>query len=140
VLLVDRGWVPLVGFREHLPDVHFAPPATVAITGRLENLPAPGLALGRMPPPPGRNWPKLTSYPDMTQLAHALGTALAKRIVLLDPTSTFGYVRDWQPPGMSPVRNLAYAVQWWGFAVTLVIIWGVLSAPKSRNSPSRAAH
>jgi cytochrome oxidase assembly protein ShyY1 len=31
---------------------------------------------------------------------------------------------------MSPLRNIAYAVQWWGFAATLVIIWAVLSAPK----------
>jgi len=140
VLLVDRGWVPLTGFRDRLPDVHLSAPEKVVVTGRLDNLPAPGLALGRMPPPPGRKWPKLTSYPDMSQLALALGSALPERIVLLDPAAPFGYVRDWQPPGMSPARHLAYAVQWWGFAVTLLIIWAVLSAPKSARVAARPAH
>jgi surfeit locus 1 family protein len=140
VLLVDRGWVPLTGFREHLPDVALAAPARVVLTGRLDSLPAPGLALGRMPPAPGSDWPKVTSYPDMKQLAAALGHPLGGRIVLLDPAAPFGYVRDWQPPGMLPARNLAYAVQWWGFAATLIIVWGVLSAPKSRNTPPRTAH
>jgi len=140
VLLVDRGWVPLTGFREHLPDVHFASPGRVTITGRLDFLPAPGLSLGRMPPAQGPEWPKLTSYPDMTQLSLVLGAALPERIVLLDPGAPFGYVRDWQPPGMSPARHLAYAIQWWGFAVTLLIIWAVLSAPRSARPSPRAAH
>ena len=140
VLLVDRGWVPLAGFRDRLPDVHFTAPTTVVLTGRVDSLPVAGLALGRMPPSAGQEWPKVTSFPDMNQLAAVLGHRLAGRIVLLDPRAPYGYVRDWQPPGMSPVRNLAYAVQWWGFAVTLLIIWAVLSAPKPRTPPHRAAH
>jgi surfeit locus 1 family protein len=76
----------------------------------------------------------------MKQLARALGSPLAARIVLLDPGASFGYVRDWQPPGMLPARNLAYAVQWWGFALTLIIIWGVLSAPRSASATPREAH
>jgi cytochrome oxidase assembly protein ShyY1 len=68
----------------------------------------------------------------MNQLAAALGRKLERRIVLLDPSARFGYVRVWQPPGMLPVKNLAYAFQWWGFAATLNIIWGGLSAPKPK--------
>jgi surfeit locus 1 family protein len=138
VLLVDRGWVPFTGFRDHLPDVHLQASGVVTITGRVDGLPAPGLALGRMPPPAGTQWPKVTSYPDMPQLAAVLGHALPDRIVLLDPTARFGYVRDWQPPGLPPARHLAYAIQWWGFALTLIIIWAVLSAPKTpKPSPAR---
>lgn len=131
VLLVDRGWVPFTGFRDRLPNVALAARGPVTITGRVDGLPAPGLALGRMPPAAAGPWPKVTSYPDMSQLARVLGRPLASRIVLLDPTAPFGYVRDWQPPGMAPARHLAYAVQWWGFAATLIIIWAVLSAPKT---------
>ena len=54
-----------------------------------------------------------------------------------------GYVRDWQPPGLPPIRHFSYAVQWWGFAVTLVVIWVILSAPKrparTQDSDSRAS-
>jgi surfeit locus 1 family protein len=139
-LLVDRGWVPFTGSRDRLPDVGLSARGEVTLTGRLDELPAPGLALGRMPPPPGGHWPKLTSYPDMNQLAAAFGHPLAGRILLLDPQAPFGYVRDWQPPGMSPLRNLAYAVQWWGFALTLIVIWAVLSAPRTKKPAASEAH
>ena len=49
-------------------------------------------------------------------------------MLLLDPASGSGYVRDWQPPGLPPLRHFSYAIQWWGFAVTLLIIWGIMSA------------
>lgn len=130
VLLVDRGWVPFSGYRSQLPDVSIAATALVTLTGRVDVLPSPGLALGRMPPPAGNHWPKITSFPDMGQLASALGMRLEPRILLLDPTAAFGYLRDWQPPGISPVRNLAYGIQWWAFAATLIVIWAVLSAPR----------
>jgi cytochrome oxidase assembly protein ShyY1 len=34
---------------------------------------------------------------------------------------------------MSPLRNLSYAVQWWGFAVALLVIWGITSAPREER-------
>lgn len=151
ILLVDRGWVPFSGYRSELPDVRLdaAAAGPVALTGRIDELPAPGLSLGRMPPPAGNHWPKVTTYPDMGQLAAALGlrldhggsgSRLEPRIVLLDPTAKFGYVRDWQPPGIPPLRNLAYGIQWWCFAATLFIIWAVLSAPRPRQPASPALH
>jgi cytochrome oxidase assembly protein ShyY1 len=145
VLLVDRGWVPFTGSRARLPDVRLRADAPLTVTGRLDNLPVAGLALGRMPPAEGDPWPKVTSYPSMDQLSAAYGHTLESRIVLLDPDASFGYVRDWQPPGLPPIRHFSYAVQWWGFAATIIVIWLVLSAPKvatrnggpdSRPSPS----
>ena len=58
----------------------------------------------------------------------ALGEKVEPWLLLLDPASPDGYVRDWQPPGLSPLRHWSYAIQWWGFAVTLVIIWAIMSA------------
>lgn len=130
ILLVDRGWVPFTGYRSRLPDVHLRMSGPVTLSGRVDELPVSGLAFGRMPPPPGARWPKVTSYPDMGQLAAALGAALEPRILLLDPGEPFGYVREWSPPGMSPARYMSYAAQWWLFAVTLIVIWAVLSTPR----------
>jgi len=131
VLLVDRGWVAFTGYRARLPDVRLEAPGIVTLTGRIDTLPAAGLALGRMPPDRVGPWPRVTSYPQMGELAQALGHALAARILLLDPQAPFGYVRDWQPPGLSPARHWSYAVQWWGFAATLFVIWVVLSSRES---------
>jgi cytochrome oxidase assembly protein ShyY1 len=63
----------------------------------------------------------------MAQLAAALGTALSPRILLLDPQAPFGYVREWKPPGIPPLRHYAYAIQWWSFAVLALLVWGVTS-------------
>jgi cytochrome oxidase assembly protein ShyY1 len=126
-LLVDRGWVPFTGRRARLPEVDFTAPATITLTGRIAALPSPGLALGRAAPPPQGPWPRLTSFPDMAWLASALGVPLEPRILLLDAGAPFGYVREWQAPGLSPLRHFSYAIQWWSFAALALIGWLVLS-------------
>jgi surfeit locus 1 family protein len=126
-LLVDRGWLPFTGSRTRLPQTAFTPPATVVLSGRVDSLPSPGLALGRAPPAANSEWPKVTSYPDMTQLSDALGMPLEPQILLLDPGAPFGYVREWQAPGLSPLRHFSYAIQWWSFAALALVGWAVLS-------------
>jgi cytochrome oxidase assembly protein ShyY1 len=128
ILLIDRGWVPFTGSRARLPDIALADTHPVALTGRLDNLPVGGLALGHAAPATEGSWPKVTSWPTLAELAAALGEPVVPWMVLLDPASPDGYVRDWQPPGLSPLRHWSYAIQWWGFALTLLVIWAVLSA------------
>jgi len=125
--LVNRGWVPFTGVRAQLPEVRLEAPEVMSITGRSDELPVAGLASGRAPPEVQGSWPKVTSFPEMPQLAQALSRPLEARIVLLDPDQPHGYVRDWQPPGMSPLRHLAYAIQWWAFAGLSVILWLTLT-------------
>ncbi len=136
VLLIDRGWVPFSGTRARLPDVSFEAPAPVTLSGRIAQLPSPGLASGRAPPDARAAWPRVTSYPSAAELSAALGTPLAARIVLLDPQAPFGYRRDWQPPGMAPLRHLSYAIQWWCFATLALIAWAIMS---TRKNPAAAS-
>jgi surfeit locus 1 family protein len=126
-LLVDRGWVAFTGTRARLPDVRLSQDAPVRLSGRLALLPSPGLRLGRAAPERQAPWPKVTSYPDFAQLAAALGTALEPRLLLLDASEPLGYVRDWLPPGLAPLRHFSYAIQWWSFAVLSVIVWALMS-------------
>jgi len=134
-LLIDRGWVPFTGSRARLPQVSLEAPQCVSLTGRLADLPSPGLASGRVPPDPQAPWPKLTSFPSLGQLAAAFGAPLAPRILLLDPQASFGYAREWQPPGMSPLRHFAYALQWWCFAALALVVWAVMGARRPRGTP-----
>jgi surfeit locus 1 family protein len=133
VLLVDRGWVAFTGSRAHLPPIILNDTQPVTLTGRVDNLPASGLAMGHAAPTADGSWPKVTSFPTFGELAAALNHPLEPWMVLLDPASVDGYVRDWQPPGLSPLRHWSYAVQWWGFAVTLLIIWGIMSARRKEH-------
>jgi cytochrome oxidase assembly protein ShyY1 len=121
-ILVNRGWVPFGGYRDRLPDVSMQGERSAAISGRLEELPTPGLASGRAPPA-GAAWPKVTSFPTHEELETALGEKLARRILLLDPQLPGGYVREWSPPGMAPTRHFSYAIQWWGFAAVLLVLY-----------------
>lgn len=133
-VLVDRGWVPFGGSRAQLPDVSLDTGAPVTLTGRSGLLPSPGLALGHAPP--SGTWPKVTAFPSMAELAGALGAALEPRVLLLDPAAPHGYVRDWQPPGMSPLRHFSYAIQWWSFAALVLLVWAILTL---RGQRARAA-
>jgi surfeit locus 1 family protein len=130
VVLIDRGWVPFSGLRERLPGVALQPRDTATVVGRVDSLPTPGLASGRAAPDPQAPWPKVTAFPSMDQLSRALGAPLESMIVLLDPKEQDGYVRDWHPPGMEPIRHWSYAVQWWSFGVVLLVLWLGLSTRK----------
>ncbi|HEY2274211.1 MAG TPA: SURF1 family protein [Steroidobacteraceae bacterium] len=136
VLLVDRGWVPFTGARSRLPDVTVSDAASVGLSGRVADLPAAGLASGRAPPDPLDPWPRVTSFPRAAELARALGVPLGERILLLDPGAPHGYLRDWLPPGLAPLRHLSYAIQWWCFAALALVVWGILSVRRARRAPA----
>jgi surfeit locus 1 family protein len=121
-VLINRGWLPLGATRDALPEVA-VPAGEREISGRIDHLPRPGIELAALLP---AGWPKLVSFPHMEQLAAALGRELHPQLILLDPASPDGYLREWRPAGLGPERHLAYAVQWFALAATAVVIWIVL--------------
>ncbi len=143
LLLVNRGWVPFSGYRERLPDViaglGSGDGTYVVVTGRLDELPSAGLAGGRAAPATQGAWPRVTAYPTGEELAAALvdagddgGARLERRVLLLDASQSQGYLRDWQPPGQPAATHWSYAVQWWSFAVLLLVLYVVLNSKKVR--------
>ena len=122
-VLVNRGWIRFGGYRDRLPDVSFAAESSTRIAGRVDELPVAGLASGRAPPPQDAGWPRLTSFPTHEELEAALGTKISRRILLLDPGLPQGFVREWSPPGLDPSRHFSYALQWWGFALVLLVLY-----------------
>jgi surfeit locus 1 family protein len=81
------------------------------------------MASGRQAPAADGAWPRVTSFPTHAELQQLLGIGLLAPVLLLDADSGPGYLRDWQPPGISPERNYAYAVQWWSFALLAVAMF-----------------
>lgn len=138
-ILVDRGWVEADLNRDRLPVVHGLAPegerwsAEVRIRGHLDFGPATGLSLGGLDDGE-TGWPLRVQRVEFDALSTRLGSALLPMVLRLDPDLEQGYVRDWRPakpPGFGPERNRGYAVQWFGLAAALLVIF--LSATIKRE-------
>ena len=135
-VLVNRGWLPMPPDRRSLPVVT-TPRVIMEISGYLDRLPLPGKQLGEADETRQGPWPQLLTYPVMETLESALATELFPLIIMLDATSPAGFEgRDWQPIVMGPQRHQAYAVQWYGLAITAVLIWLVLGLRRNKEKVS----
>jgi len=130
VLLVDRGWLPSPPSRATLPDVA-VDGAERSVRGRLDVLPRAGLHLAATPE---LGWPRRISYPTQAELEQALGRPVVAEVLLLESDEPNGFLRDWQPSGLTAERHLGYAFQWFALALTLAVLV-VVSFLKSRESP-----
>jgi surfeit locus 1 family protein len=132
-LLVNRGWVPLGVSRASLPAVPVAGDERT-IRGRADHLPVPGIHMGRpadLRPP----YPVVANFPTRDEIARLVQEAAwsnAADVVLLDADQPDGYVRVWQAPGFPPLRHIAYAVQWFGLAAALAVIYLVTNLHERR--------
>jgi surfeit locus 1 family protein len=124
-VLVNRGWLPASGDRRILPDIRVDDQER-EVLGRIERLPRPGIELATAAPPATAAWPRRLLFPTTGQVSAQLGTPLRGYQLLLDPGAPDGYLRAWKPGGFGPDRHVAYAVQWFGLALTVVIIYVVL--------------
>jgi surfeit locus 1 family protein len=123
-LLVNRGWVPVGANRAALPSVEVSGDART-VHGRTDHLPSAGIRLGQ-PAALGPPFPAVANFPshaEIERLLHETSWARAADLVLLDANEPEGYVAQWQAPGFPPLRHLAYAVQWFGLALALLVIY-----------------
>jgi surfeit locus 1 family protein len=132
--MVNRGWVPFEGYRDRLPEVRLtSTEETVRVSGLLDELPVAGLAGGRAGPALSGKWPRVTAYPQPAELARSLGVdskRLESRVLLLDASAPDGYRRDWKPYAKGPEQNWSYAIQWWSFAVLLLVLFVIMNLKK----------
>jgi surfeit locus 1 family protein len=127
LLMVDRGWVPLGATREDLPDVSVRPDER-EVSGKLDELPAPGLRLGDAAAPGSTSWPRVLNFPTRPELEAVLAAPVEPRVLLLDAGAADGFEREWRPAmRFGPERHLGYAIQWFALALTLTVIFVALS-------------
>lgn len=134
-VLVNRGWVPLGRSRAELPAIAVAGDTRI-IRGRADNLPSAGIQMGTAAPLVAP-FPVVANFPKHAQLAQLLNESSwtpAAEVVLLDPKEADGYVRNWSAPGFPPMRHIGYAVQWFGLALALLVIYIVTNF--RRGSPA----
>jgi surfeit locus 1 family protein len=129
LLLVDRGWLPRGPRREDLPQWS-TPDGLVSLTGTLHVPVDVPLVSGTVSDVFGGAW--VVSEIDLPLLGRQLGAPLARRVLRLDPASEHGFRRDWPVVGMTPQRHYGYAVQWFGLALALLVLYVVAGVRRAR--------
>lgn len=123
-ILINRGWLAVGGDRNQMPDLAMRTEPT-EVTGRINHFPSVGLVL-KGAEIPTENWPSVVQIVDSTVLSQKLGYEIAAFQIELEPSAAEGYKREWKiNVPIPPEKHLAYAVQWFGLALTLtaLFIW-----------------
>ncbi|VAW77288.1 Cytochrome oxidase biogenesis protein Surf1, facilitates heme A insertion [hydrothermal vent metagenome] len=124
-VLVNRGWIPLGQSRERLPDINVAEDQR-RVTGLVKVPYEKVFMLGEEDP--RESWPWRIQQVQLDALSAELERPLLPVTLLLDDGQAEGYVRRWQPAaGFGPERNIGYAVQWFGLAITLLAIYLIVN-------------
>jgi cytochrome oxidase assembly protein ShyY1 len=126
LLLVDRGWIAWSHAPGTAPVLPAPPSGKVELTGIYAPFPGGGLRVGGNALTAQDTWPKLTLHVDAAEISADLGKAVLPRMLLLDADSGSGFVREWTPNVMPPVRHRAYALQWFTFALAALAIFLIL--------------
>jgi len=121
-VLVNRGWLALGMDRSMLPDVSINT-KVLRIAGRINHFPAVGIKI-KGAEIPSNGWPAIVQVIDSHVLAAKLAYELYDFQIELDAEAGEGYRREWKTGAtIPPEKHLAYAVQWFGLALTLTILF-----------------
>lgn len=133
VVLVNRGWIPAGSDRGVLPAIDVQDKMRT-VNGRVNRLPRAGFELDAIPIEPDTAWPRRLTFPSVAVLTEQLGMPVQDYQILLEPTEADGYTREWRPALMPPEKHVAYAVQWFLMAATIMIIYFVLTIRAARRT------
>ncbi len=131
-VLVNRGWVARTAANvgeAPKPPVIDTPHGSQQIEGDI-SLPASKFFTMDTPPTTYSAWQPVWQNLDMARYAKSVPFAVQPFVVRLDPKNNGGFVRNWPPPGERVNMHLGYAYQWFGFALTLLVIYIVLNVKK----------
>ncbi len=132
-VLVDRGFVPIVGDRQTLPDLPPVEPQE-RVTGRVGRGPSVGLRLGDPSDQPTQ-WPRRIQYMDFDYMQSTLDYPLSDYLLVAGPLTNEVVAqrtgRDaWR---FGPERHEGYAVQWFSLAGALTLIWLIVNTRREKR-------
>lgn len=136
-ILVDRGWVPANRNRRILPRIEPIR-GPIAILGVL-NLPPRYFSLGGLTESKKLLFPLRIQYVNLSELKPLLGLSLPSYVLWLDEADRTGFKRQWKVTLMGPEKHLMYAVQWFAFALSLLVIFVVLNLHRSSKERGNTA-
>lgn len=132
IVLVNRGWLPLEGDRNTVPEV--PPPEDEVVEGTAKEPQSAGLFLGGpVAEELGPGFVRVQQL-DLEAVARDNEWRLLPYVVRLDEQPGSGFVRNWKAPGFGREKHLGYAFQWFAMAAALLIIYLVVNMkPKTEH-------
>lgn len=126
-ILVNRGWVAVGQSRSLLPKI--TPLTTqVKITGLAVDPDTRYFELGSAQPQ-GRVWQNL----NFKRYAEYSGLSLQPFVLQQRNDTGDGLIRIWTRPDTGVDTHMSYAMQWYGLAGTLAVLWLVINVKKSES-------
>jgi surfeit locus 1 family protein len=121
-ILVNRGWIPASPDRKVLPDTAIRSEQT-QVSGRINFFPSVGIKLAGADQPTA-GWPAVVQVADSGVLSARLGYPVFSFMLELDKQAPEGYRREWREAAvMPPEQHVAYALQWFGLAAALALLF-----------------
>ncbi len=131
-VLVNRGWVPAGPSRSELPATG-APRGPVSIRG-IAVVPRPEFGLGELDKL-NRSRVTVWQHLDLARYAKEAGWTMQPIVILLDPQSPGGFVREWARLDVGAAVHQGYAFQWFMLAVAVIVVYGILLVRAIRRTP-----
>lgn len=125
VVMVNRGWVPVGRDRNILPSIE-TPEEALNIHGIISpHKSKPPLILGELDMA-ARVWP----YYDYEKHMAYTNYNIMPVVILLDDNDKTGYIRDWPKYDAKMGMHIGYAIQWYVFAVIVLITYLAVNIKK----------
>lgn len=132
-ILVNRGWVAAGRTREHVP-APMTPAGVVRLQGRAADPRTRYIELADTQPQ-GRVWQNL----DFDRYAALTGLKLQPILLLQTSSLADGLQRNWARPDSGVATHVSYALQWYGLAATLAVLWLVMNLRRCHDGDAGLA-
>jgi surfeit locus 1 family protein len=120
-ILVNRGWIAMNAKREPDQQYQDCPSQTFKLQGIINDFPGLGYHFSGSTESVSNDWPLILLELDAKKLAIALNYPIVNYLLLMDKKMETGFLREWSfAPNILPEKHIAYAVQWFGLAMTLL--------------------
>jgi len=127
-ILINRGFIPWNGRRDKLADIVIGQDAREIKV----QISKPIKRMELKPSETGIQFPVLIQSIEIQDMADIARIDFSSVIGLLDPSTSDGFIRKWEPYTGSIEKHIGYAVQWFLMALVLAII-GIRIAIKQRK-------
>ena len=118
-VLVNRGWVPMLGRRDQLPDV-LVDTTRMTIAGVVK-YPSNTIQLADSLDQKGMDYPHVFQAFETDVFSSELGLKLLPIMIELGVDEEHGYTRDWKPYFGKIEKHNGYALQW--FIMSLIALF-----------------